>query len=1372
MRKQIHMLTFLRWWIFLFTFCFLQHLSAQKTDIQFRRLSIEDGLADNLVHDILMDSKGIVWLATHDGLSRYDGHHFKNYKVDKDDPNGLEGSVLMNIKEGENGIYWLACNGIGLIKFDSKTEIFTSFRNDPQNPNSLSADGTTKIFIDENREIWMGTFSGGLNHFDPKTEIFKSYAMKENVDPSNSFMSNSVQDIIDDPLDKNKLWLATHEGIRHFDKTTGEITTYLLMDSYPTFSVSLLGEENGDIWIGTEGHGLVKFNSQTKQTDFPTEPMQVKKVAYKSPHEIWVATIGKGLGIYDTKNESWEYLTDKDSKSFAILSDDIYGVFQDDDDRLWVRDMTLGVSVSNGSGSIFSEPEMDGAVKQTLNHFKKIASLPLTNEFLIGSKDNSRLFVFKKNKEGYVHSKTPILPLEPNESGKILDLLTTSDQQTFVLVKTPTAIRLFKYLIIENVFEEISIPEFEKLDIAKEGFATMKEDKNGNIWFAFSSGKLMKWDYESVTERSIGNFITKEIGPQIWDIIFDKKNNLWAASLTDGVCRLNLETNQEDYFSYKDGWFKGWRILSLAELRNGKIWVGTSASGIYELDPENLSKENVVNYDQKNGMPDDKINGMLVDDFGNVWINTTRGLVKYYAEYQHFTQFGKENGLENTFLNYGLNQLTNNDIIIGQPFGFAILKPKNTIDYKEPHRVYFSALEVNGEDYSTEQNLNILDRLVLQREENYFNLKFSANYYDDQDKVSYRYILENYDRDWTTVKGGEAEAYFTNVPAGKYKFKVSAANREGNKNMETTELNIVIRPYWYGRTFMKIFYVLALIGLLVFFWRMQRRRYILNAQLQMGKNEATRLKELDGMKSRFFTDVSHELRTPLTLILGPINSLLKSNDLSNQQFTLLKLAQQNGKDILKLIGSILDLSKMESGKLALENKPVALFPFIRRTVTNFESHAERSNIRFLFQYKIPQELTVELDKSKLEIVLNNLVSNALKFTEAEGSVLFLAEDLENVFQFSVKDTGQGIHEKDLPFVFDRFYQSQEPDALTEGGTGIGLAVSQEYIKLMGGKIWVESEKGKGSTFFIQIPRKENLGNSTAPIERTDPLFSQKENGAALLSNDKNSWSEDQATIMIVEDNYELRNYLQSILSPHFNIIVAENGQVALDLLLKKSNNDDTAIPTLDLVLSDVMMPMMDGFQLLKELRTNTETNHIPMVMLTARADMEDRLNALRIGVDDYLLKPFDEEELLIRIKNLLKNYAVRKSIQANSEDAKKAKNDALKKKSIAEEDQAWLENLEKVILEFLSDSRFNMDFLGDQMSMSRRQLQRKIKKLVGLTPKEYINEVRLHEARNLLESGKVKMVKIAASKVGYTDPQYFSAQFKERFGKVPSAYLD
>lgn len=1366
------MLTFLRWWIFFFTFFFLQNLFAQKTDIQFRRLSIEDGLADNLVHDILMDSKGIVWLATHDGLSRYDGHHFKNYKVDKNNPNGLEGAVLMNIKEGENGIYWIACNGIGLIKFDSKTEIFTSFRHDPQNQNSLSADATTKIFIDKNKEIWIGTFSGGLNHFDPETGIFRAYPMKENLDPTNAFMTNSVQDIIDDPLDKNKLWLATHEGIRHFDKTTGELTTYLLMDSYPTFSVSLLAEKNGDIWIGTEGHGLVKFNSQTKQVDFPTEPMQVKKVTYKSPNEIWVATIGKGLGIYHTKNKTWEYLTDKDSKSFAILSDNIYGVFQDKDGRLWVRDMTLGVSVSNGSGSIFSQPQMDEAVQQTLNHFKKIAPLPLTNEFLIASTDNSRLFIFKKNRNGYVHSKTPILPLATNETGKILDILTTSDQQTFVLVKTATAIRLFKYEIIEEIFKEILIPAFEKIEVAKEAFVTMKEDNEEKIWFAFSSGKLMEWDFESITERSIGSFITKEIGPQIWDIIFDKKNDLWAASLTDGVCRLNLKTNKEDYFSYKDGWFKGWRILSLAELRNGKIWVGTSASGIYELDPENLNKENVINYDQKNGMPDDKINSMLVDDFGNAWINTTRGLVKYYAEYQHFTQFGKENGLENTFLNYGLSQLPNNDIIIGQPFGFSILKPQKTIDYNDPHRVYFSALEVNGEEYPTEQNLNVLDRLVLQREENYFKLKFSANYYDDQDKVSYRYILEKYDRDWTTISGGEAEAYFTNVPAGKYKFKVTAANREGNENIETTELKIVVRPYWYGRTFMKILYVLASIGLLVFFWKMQRRRYILNAELEMGKNEATRLKELDGMKSRFFTDVSHELRTPLTLILGPINSLLKSNDLTNQQFTLLKLAQQNGKDILKLIGSILDLSKMESGKLALENQPVALFPFIRRAVTNFESHAEQSNIQFSFQYKIPQELTVELDKSKLEIVLNNLLSNALKFTEEKGSVLFLAEDLENVFQFSIKDAGRGIHENDLPYIFDRFYQSQEPDAFMEGGTGIGLAVSQEYIKLMGGKIWAESEIGKGSTFFIQIPRKEVLGTTTVPTEINEQFFSEEKNGMPLFSNRENPWKENQATIMIVEDNYELRNYLQTILSTHFNILVAENGQVALNQLSKFSNSRDAEIQLPDLILSDVMMPMMDGFQLLKKLRSNNKMNHIPMVMLTARADMEDRLNALRIGVDDYLLKPFDEEELLIRIKNLLKNNAVRRSIQVDSEELKKAKNDALKKKAIAEEDQAWLENLEKVILEFLSDSRFNMDFLGNEMSMSRRQLQRKIKKLVGLTPKEYINEVRLHEARQLLETGKVRMVKSAAFKVGYTDPQYFSAQFKERFGKVPSAYLD
>ena len=1364
---------------FLIIFCIgisLTNISAQTNYIPFRHLTIEDGLSDNWVHEAYMDNKGMMWFATHDGLSRYDGHHFKNFKSNYHLPGALQGDVLMSIKEGEPDIYWIACNGIGLIKLDATTEKFTSFSNDPENKNSISNDAATDIFVDKDGKIWIATFSGGLNSYDEIENSFQRFSMVENDREPESFMNNSVRHIIPDPLDNNMLWLATHTGIFHFDKKTGAKTHYpLSKGDAPAFAVSLAADDSGMVWIACENFGLIEFNRQTKQHSFLTDYLAVKSVVQKPPNELWIATLGKGIGVYNRNLKKWDFITTESSKWHSILSNDIYGLYLDKDNRIWVRDMTSGISVSKSSGSLFQQPVMPNEVSKALIQTKKFAFSSSTNQLFVASTSGDKVFVFDKTPTSYVFNNT-ITPI-PNldYKNKILDIITrSSDGNLLILVKTPKDVQLFQWEKSSSNFLPIALQGLENVKPEEAAFACMEEDKNGKIWIAFEYGKLLEWDGNSVNERKIGQFITKEKNPQIWKIIFDQDNNLWAASLTDGVCRLELETNKETHFSDNDGGFNGWRMPSIAALKNGKIWAGSSAAGIHEIDPKKPKGQDIKIYNQDNGMPDNKINGMVVAPTGEVWIATSRGLVKYNPTHDHFQQFGINDGLLNTFLDSGFEYLPNGQILIGQPNGFLSINPELTIDNSAPNIVHLSSFSVNGENFPLEKNLDRVEKIELQPTENYFTIQFSANYYDDQNKINYRYFLENYDRDWTTITSGIAQANFTNVPPGRYTFKVLVSNKEGNWAKTPTEVDIVIHPQWYWSTPMKFVYGFITLGILGLIFRFQRKRLMLQSQLQLEKTEAMRLKDLDGLKSRFFANVSHELRTPLTLILGPISTLLKEKELSNKQFALLKTAQNSGKDLLKLIGSILDLSKIESGKFEIKEEPELLFPFVRRIISSFESHAERSGIRFTFEYQIPKELRFEIDRDKMEIIFNNLLSNALKFTKDGGRVTFTASDLENVLQFSVKDTGRGIHRNDLPHVFDRFYQSQLPDAPTEGGTGIGLAVSQEYLKLMNGKIWVESEFGKGSQFYVEIPRKEVLG-WTPP---SDISYLEEEQGevAPIFPIEQNSNYQHTSTILIVEDNYSLRNYLQTILASHFNIILAENGQIALDIL---STLMAEKKPLPDLVLSDIMMPVMDGYQLLKALRAKDYFRSIPVVMLTARADIQDKLTALRIGVDDYLLKPFEEEELLARINNLLKNYSERKTFQTevlNEENVEKevqVEGDAVSdKKPISQEDQEWLAKLEKTILEHIADSRFNMDFLGEKMFSSRRQLQRKIKKIVGLTPKEYIKEIRLHEARQLLETQKTKSVKATAYEVGFSDPQYFSAQFKERFGKIPSAYLE
>ena len=553
-------------------------------------------------------------------------------------------------------------------------------------------------------------------------------------------------------------------------------------------------------------------------------------------------------------------------------------------------------------------------------------------------------------------------------------------------------------------------------------------------------------------------------------------------------------------------------------------------------------------------------------------------------------------------------------------------------------------------------------------------------------------------------------------------------------------------------------------------------------RMDMAAEEAQRLSELDRMKSNFFANVTHELRTPLTLILGPLDNILKSKNLDNKEFTQLKLMQQNGQDLLRLTNEILDLSRLEANKLTLNEVPVTLYPYLKRVVSMFETYAQKKGINLSFEYRAEAQLQVNLDESKFEKIVNNLLSNAFKFTPKGGSVQVKLDDLGHSLQLEVTDTGRGIHENDLPHIFNRFYQSSKPHA-DEGGTGIGLALVQEFAKLFGGSVSVKSELGVGSTFTVVFPKKQAM----RPLGDSEALEIKNLQIAALEKANNNGYSVEnekveqlfapsQSTVLVVEDNYPIREYIESLLQESYRVFTTENGQEALDWLEKS----EAAGHFPDLIISDVMMPIMDGFQLLTTLRTTGQYRSIPIVMLTAKAELDDKLKALRIGVDDYMVKPFVEEELLARVSNLLKNAQARRQytdapeeLESEPEGAAEEipANATLPTAPISQADLDWLAEVESVVLKKLPEYDFNLDTLGDIMFMSTRQIRRRLKLLTGLSFSDYLNEARFREARRLLEAGEVDSVKRLASEVGMRDVKYFSQQFKLHYGKSPSDFL-
>lgn len=549
-----------------------------------------------------------------------------------------------------------------------------------------------------------------------------------------------------------------------------------------------------------------------------------------------------------------------------------------------------------------------------------------------------------------------------------------------------------------------------------------------------------------------------------------------------------------------------------------------------------------------------------------------------------------------------------------------------------------------------------------------------------------------------------------------------------------------------------IFLVLLIALVLVYSYQTQRR---INKKV---KEQAEQLQALDRMKSRFFANVSHELRTPLTLILGPVRSLLKNDYPPAKQKKLLQLASHSGHQLEQLVNEILDLQKLSAGKLQLWAQATPLHRFFQSKLTQFESLAVYKGIDFSYHLELSEQQSAAIDREKCRQILYNLLSNAFKFTPRGGKVSAIISGQDQRLILQVKDTGRGIPAKDLPHIFDRYFQSSKPDGSAEGGTGIGLAICKEYAELMGGKIEVKSRVDVGTSFTVILPLRPA---ETATVGEEDARLAPPVREEQAISDIPAAGSLPAAAqgvgkphLLLVEDNAQVQAYLHTVLSDQYQLTAAQNGQEALQLLAGSTN--------FQLIISDLMMPVMDGFQFLEKVKSSDAVRHLPFIMLTARAAAQDKLNALRIGVDDYLLKPFDEEELKTRIENLLRHQAARYpevSAASPSMDATPV---------MSEADREWLVSFEQCVRKHIASDLLSVSMLADEYAMSESTLLRQLKRLTGLSPLQYLTEVRLHEARRLLENGTYRSVSQVASAVGYADARSLTRRFKKRFGKLPS----
>jgi len=659
--------------------------------------------------------------------------------------------------------------------------------------------------------------------------------------------------------------------------------------------------------------------------------------------------------------------------------------------------------------------------------------------------------------------------------------------------------------------------------------------------------------------------------------------------------------------------------------------------------------------------------------------------------------------------------------------------------------------------------------MVLSYDHNALKIEYAAHFFDGSESTNYRYKLLGAEEQWSEWSSS-AEREFNNLNHGDYSFMVISKNIYGDLGTTAT-FKFTILPPWY---FTHYAYTGYFVLFVLFIWaimRLNSRRLIkekkvleqvvierteeINEQKNSIEKQAKKLQALDKVKSRFFANISHELRTPITLINGPINAMLKGEygEVNKTLMDGLNVVQNNGRSLSTLVNEILDLTRLEAGKLKLTENPVQLYSFMMELLAAYRSETKSREIDLEIDFRYGKEVSILLDEMKFSKIINNLLSNAFKFTPDQGKIILTLKEVEEDLSISIQDNGLGIHPDDIDNVFERFYQSEQPESKAQGGTGIGLALSQELAKLHHGAISVASELGKGSNFTFTFPPKVIVSSPTKIIEEEINVGIIKTNLEATVSKYIDVFEIDKPVLLLTEDHKEMRDFINQIVEPYFSVLQTSNGMEALSML--KSNR-------VDMIIADVMMPKMDGFELLEKIKHDESLMYISMIMLTARAAAEDKMFALTLGVDDYLTKPFNSEELLVRVKNILDNRIVRKL--SADETAPASEN-------LPNVEVAFVNNLKTLIESNISDSLLSVTYLASHVALSERQLLRKIKSLTGYSPIQFIKEVKLQRAKKLLEGNQVATVSDASYRVGIDKVDYFSSQYVSRFGKRPSDSL-
>ncbi len=1386
--------------ILLHILSFLVFSSTARENITFSHLSSSDGLSTGAVIAMLQDSKGYMWFGTYDGLNLYDGHVVTVYAHDENDSTSISNSYINDIDEDKYGNIWVATN-FGLNVYHRNTKTFTRINLDYSDiENITDAFNYILCILIDNDIIWVGTH-GGLYKVNIDRALNKQYPYYENryfrlSEEGKTGGSTSVTFLYKDK--KGVLWLKNYNT--KFYKHDASRDSFVLASGMEEGIVSRFNSIHVDkqdvFWISNWPNDLSYYYNDQWHSNSPYPGIDGMFTGQKFNHVLdvsdsvmWLATDGNGLYIYNRNTGTFNIQKANLSDPGSLSSDKICYLFQDKQDLVWVGTVNNGINIFNPKKSRFNHVYPIPGKKEYLNS-KSIttAAEGKDGNFWLGTEGEGVILYTPSNKS-FLYNGEIDEDLGRFEQVTIKELFVDSKGIVWILAYLNG---LFAYDPLKSTLEQFSCKEQDGSihDFTEPWCIT--EDKSGRIWIGTLHSGVFLYNRK---EKGFQHFYPDPKNENsiahhgILDILVDNRSVIWIGtyhglSMADLIADQNRAGDIEfkNFFHTKDqNSISSNRIQSLSEGSNGEILIGTETGGLSIYEPV---KEKFITVNKDNGLPSNKITGVAMDNTSRIWISSNKGISFLDPDYETIHNYNYKDGLQSNECKF-LYKTCNGNFFIGGNNGFNHFNPEEiTVDtgkidlYLTSVKIFGNevvpGLPFNGRvlfsDYMDENEIP-----EFRYDENSISFEYIAVDYLNPTKIKYAYMLEGFDENWKRAIDSRVSSY-TNLPPGNYDFKIKSTNSEGIWNNRVVSFPFLVKPpFW--RTKLAYFLYVILLTWLIFAGRYLAIKEIkIRNSLKLEQLKRENENEVNQLKLAFFTNISHELRTPLTLISGPVRSLFcKAREKGwgediLQQFSLVS---KNVERLAELTDQLLDLRKLETGKMQIELQRVTLAPFIEEISAGFKSLAAEKNISYFFKCNIPEQLEINTDSDKLYKILSNLLSNAIKYTPENGRVLFNAGYAKGRLSLEIKDSGIGIKKEHLPHIFNRFYQVKSHEGNKNPGTGIGLALTRDLINLLDGQVSVESIQGIGTSFFVNLPMQE--GNqasgddvlsyppSTSSAHRLPLLHSI--NASVSKEEYEISGTSKNDTILVVEDSPDMRRYIHGFLLKDFLVIEAVDGRTGLEIARKK-------MP--DLIISDVMMPDMDGIQMGKILKSDPRTSHIPLILLTALASTDSKVEGLKTGADDYLTKPFNEEILLLKVKNHLK---LRENIQqyfrkqaglheSSGNEIFNTKNDIC----INKIDQEFISTIKKSVEDNIENPDFSVKMLAREAGMGNTQLFLKLKALLKTSPGNFITSLRLIKAKKLLQEGELNVNEVAY-RVGFSDPKYFSKCFKRYFGRVPSDYL-